>query len=256
MSFEKNHDEIANTEQNPYAPPMHESVSMLRGRKYIDYDVIQQNSELRACARKQLQGIWGQMALAFFVYHLIIYIPMLIFSEISPLYNKVIDNISTVVVYIFTGPFTLGFVGYFLKRIRNEEIAVRNIFDGFKRFVPSFLVTFFIYLFVALWSLLLIIPGIIKGLGYSMAYYIMYDNPEIKPLEAIKKSQIMMKGYKAKLFCLYLSFIGWYLLGLLTLGIGYLWLYPYEGLSVTNFYENLKIVQEKSILEDTETKDR
>jgi len=73
----------------------------------------------------------------------------------------------------------------------------------------------------------------------------MYDNPDIKPLEAIKKSQIMMKGYKWKLFILHLSFIGWGLLCILTAGIGFLWLYPYVGLSEGNFYENLKRNQEQ-----------
>ena len=73
-----------------------------------------------------------------------------------------------------------------------------------------------------------------------MAYYIMNDNPYIKPIEAINKSKAMMKGYKGKYFLLGLSFIGWYLLGILTLGIGYIWLTPYVGLSTANFYENLK----------------
>ena len=173
-----------------------------------------ENEDLRALARQQLKGAWGKMALA---------------------------------VFIVSGAFYLGFSGMFLKRMRGEEVFVENIFDGFKRFLPSLLLMFFYTLFIVLWSLLLIIPGIIKSLGYSMAFFIMNDNPEIKPLEAIKRSQIMMRGYKGKLFMLCLSFIGWGLLGLLTLGIGYLWLTPYIGLSISNFYENLKQNQEKVI---------
>ena len=238
-----------NIEQNLYAPPKYDSVP-LEKRRYIDYDVIQSNRELKACARKQLQGVWGQMASAFFVYHAILMVPALIFSEISPLRIPVIDRVGSIAVNIVSGPFALGFAGYFLKRIRDEDIALQNIFEGFKRFVPSFLVAFFMGLFILLWSFLLLIPGIIKAFGYSMAYYIMHDNPEIKPLEALNKSQIMMKGYKWKLFTLYFSFFGWVLLGLFTLGIGYLWLNPYIQLSVTNFYENLKEVQGKSLEED------
>jgi uncharacterized membrane protein len=152
-------------------------------------------------------------------------------------------------ILITNGAFTLGFAGYFLKRIRGEEIATKNIFDGFNRFLPSFLLTLLTGLFTCLWALLLIIPGIIKSLGYSMAFYIMYDNPEIKPLEALKKSQIMMKGYKGKLFLLQLSFIGWALLCVLTFGVGYFWLYPYINLSMANFYENLKKNQEKNTVQ-------
>jgi uncharacterized membrane protein len=73
-----------------------------------------------------------------------------------------------------------------------------------------------------------------------MAFYILRDNPDIGAAEAITKSRQMMAGYKGKLFGLYLSFIGWMLLCFLSLGIGFLWLYPYISLSVANFYEDLK----------------
>jgi len=78
-----------------------------------------------------------------------------------------------------------------------------------------------------------------------MSYFIMYDSPEIKPLEALKKSETMMKGYKGKYFLLCLSFIGWVLLGIITLGIGFLWIIPYIWLTQANFYENLKKNKEK-----------
>ncbi|MCL1833887.1 MAG: DUF975 family protein, partial [Leptospirales bacterium] len=152
----------------------------------------------------------------------------------------------SIVMLVVKGPFALGLAGYFLKRVRGEEFSTINIFDGFKRFFPSFLLMFFTILFVILWSLLLIIPGIIKSLSYSMAFYIMYDNPEISALKALKKSKIMMKGYKLKLFLLFLSFIGWVFLTMLTLGIGYFWLIPYINLSIANFYENLKTNQEEN----------
>ena len=236
-------DGITNDEQNPYAPPQHESVPISERRRYIDYDVLQPNSALRACSRKQLQGVWGQMALACFIYYIIILLASLIFSEANPISYNITNTIMTIAISLIAGPFALGFAGYFLKRVRDEEIALRNIFDGFKRFMPGVLVMCLMYLFIILWSLLLIIPGIIKGFGYSMAFLIMYDNPDIKPREAIKQSQIMMKGYKGKLFGLYFSFFGWMLLGIFTMGIGYLWLYPYMQLSVTNFYENLKEIQ-------------
>ena len=241
--------ENAHEGQNPYAPPVHDSVPISGRRNYIDYGVIQTNRELRACARKQLQGVWGQMALAIFVCWLISFL-LSFFSGLSQIYIGMGSTILTIAVILIGGPFALGFAGYFLKRIRDEEIALKNIFDGFKCFIPSILVIFFMGLFVFLWSLLLIIPGIIKALDYSMSFFIMYDNPEIKPLEALKKSQIMMKGYKLKLFCLFLSFIGWFLLvGLLTLGIGFFWLGPYFQLSGTNFYENLKETQAKATAE-------
>jgi uncharacterized membrane protein len=219
----------------------------------MDYKIIQPNKELRACSRQQLNGIWGKMAFAFFIYSLITTLPQFIFWEYSPLHNSMLYKIMQIAILIMAGPFALGFAGYFVKRIRGEEISFENIFDGFNRFFPSFLVWFFTFLLTTLWSCLLIVPGIIKALGYSMAYYILYDNPGMKPLEAIKRSQNMMMGYKWKYFKLGLSFLGWALLGLLTLGIGYLWLYPYIYLANGNFYENLKKNQEKPVMENANT---
>ena len=49
-----------------------------------------------------------------------------------------------------------------------------------------------------------------------------------------------MKGYKMDYFVLILSFLGWALLMLFTLGIGYFWLIPYMQVTMCNFYNNLK----------------
>jgi uncharacterized membrane protein len=209
----------------------------------MDYSVIQTNKELRAQARKQLQGAWGKMVLAIFIFFVIVTIPQFLFSEYSFIYIPVLEIIISIAVVLISGPFALGLAGFFIKRIRGEEIAIGNIFDGFNRFLQSFLAMLFSLIFVFLWSLLLIVPGIIKGLGYSIVFYILYDDPNIKPLDALKKSQVMMKGFKLKYFLLQLSFIGWALLGVLTLGIGLLWLYPYIYLASANFYENLKANQ-------------
>jgi uncharacterized membrane protein len=245
----------------------------------MDYTTIQPNYELRACSRQQLKGVWLSMALAFIVYGLIYAVPSYIasISDYWNIYSYFLDgsyfdydfyddyngNYSLVRMMIFYvailltyGAFALGFAGYFLKRIRGEEIALKNIFDGFKRFWPALSLNFLEFLFIMLWSFLFIIPGIIKTFSYSMAYYIMYDDPEISALDAITKSRIMMKGYKGKLFLLYLSFIGWSLLTIFTFGIGSFWLSPYVGLSVANFYENLKRTQEKALVGDTPMENR
>jgi uncharacterized membrane protein len=73
-----------------------------------------------------------------------------------------------------------------------------------------------------------------------MTFYILADEPNLRPQEAIQRSREMMRGHKWRLFMLYLSFIGWYLLALLTFGIGYIFLEPYVQQSVANFYEDLK----------------
>jgi len=269
----------------------------------LDYTVIQPNRSLLAQAWEQLRGMWKQMALAVAVTCLIyflIYLPSFIFDilgievpmvldlsnsisanleieESTALGITLLDIIESVVSGLITGSLYLGFAGYFLKRIRGLEISIKNIFDGFKRFGSSFLLMFFQELFILLWGLLLIVPGIIKGLGYSMAFFIMYDNPGIKPLEALKKSSIMMNGYKWKLFKPLLGIAGVYFVIYLLLDtlenipdeiydgvfivvalplflciiIAFLGLAAYTALVMANFYENLKMNQEKALAQDT-----
>ena len=94
-------------------------------------------------------------------------------------------------------------------------------------------------IYTFLWTLLLVIPGIIKHYSYSMTSYVLHDNPELKYDDAIDRSIKLMKGHKMKLFLLDLSFIGWILLGIITCGIGMLWVYPYWLTSHAAFYNDL-----------------
>lgn len=84
-----------------------------------------------------------------------------------------------------------------------------------------------IMIFTFLWTLLLIVPGIIKSLSYSLAPYILADNPELTANEAINRSMQMMQGHKMDLFLIVLGYAGFALLSILALGIPLLWLYPY-----------------------------
>jgi len=185
---------------------------------------MKKNRELRALARSQLHGSWLAAVGVTLVYCVILGVSGMV--VVGPL--------------IMGGPLTLGFMGYFLRKARKEKAKLENLFDGFKLFLTSFLLYLLKGIFIMLWGCLLIIPGIVKSLSYSMAFFILRDNPKIKATEAITRSRKMMKGYKGKLFFLYLSFIGWGILCCLSLGIGFLWLVPYINLSVVNFYEGLK----------------
>jgi uncharacterized membrane protein len=89
---------------------------------------------------------------------------------------------------------------------------------------------------IFLWSLLLIIPGIIKAYAYRMVPYILADNPNIGARKAIALSNEMTMGHKFDMFVLDLSFIGWYLLGSLALGVGVLFVMPYENATNAELY--------------------
>ena len=91
-----------------------------------------------------------------------------------------------------------------------------------------------------LWSLLLLIPGMIKACAYSQTMYILAEDRHISPMAALKKSQRMMKGHKMEYFLLSLSFVGWAILGVFTLGILWIWLVPYINTAAANFYRSVK----------------
>jgi len=98
---------------------------------------------------------------------------------------------------------------------------------GFKtNYVRNLLAYFLQSLFILLWSLLLIIPGIIKMFAYSMTFYILNKEESISGQDAITKSKELMEGHKSELFMLFVSYLGWYILGLFTFGILWLWVYP------------------------------
>lgn len=137
-------------------------------------------------------------------------------------------------------PVAVGFTNAFRKLLVNQDTEmVRNTFD-LSNYFHKVLGMLQMTVLIALWTLLLFIPGIIKALAYAMTPFILEDNPELSTTEAIHHSRMLMKGHKFDLFWLYLSFIGWMLLGLFTLGIGYLWLTPYMQTAIASFYREVK----------------
>ena len=136
--------------------------------------------------------------------------------------------------------FGLSLFMVYLDLSKGIKPQISRVFDGFYDLWSSIKVSFFVGIFTLLWSLLFIIPGIVKALSYSMAYYILAENKGMPALEAIRRSRELMDGHKMDLFVLSLSFIGWDLLGIITFGIGYIWIVPYELATMTNFYNAIK----------------
>jgi uncharacterized membrane protein len=134
----------------------------------------------------------------------------------------------------------VGFSLFVMNSVRRSQPAIGNLLDGFGMFPRVLFLIILQIVFIFLWSLLLVIPGIIKSFAYAMTPYVLKDNPELSRLEAIERSRLMMKGNKWRLFVLWLSFIGWFFVGLLTLGIGFFWIGPYIYTTMAAFYEDIK----------------
>lgn len=187
------------------------------------------NSELRAKAREQLKGnIFGETWLL-----------ALVVCLIEGAVLSAASSIAGIGVILVLGAISVGVSGLFLSLARGKDsIEIGDMFQGFTSdFGGNLLLGLLSSLFIALWSLLFIIPGIVKTYSYSMCFYIKNDHPEYDWKACIDGSREMMDGHKWKLFCLDLSFIGWYIVGALCFGIGTLWVVPYHEAARANFYE-------------------
>lgn len=146
-------------------------------------------------------------------------------------------------VYIFVGaPLKVGYA-HFCRCIYNNWIT--DVGDMFKRSFSDYPRNLggmlWMDLFIFLWSLLLVIPGIVKSYAYFAAPYILAEFPAVRATDAIKISMRMTYSFKAEIFILDLSFIGWYLLSALTLGLlGIFYVNPYFYASRAGMYEELK----------------
>ncbi|HCC06226.1 TPA: hypothetical protein DEP94_02630 [Candidatus Nomurabacteria bacterium] len=141
---------------------------------------------------------------------------------------------------LIAGAMSIGLATFSLALARNKTLKIMQIFSGFEIFWTSFKTFLLTTIFILLWAILLIIPGIIAALSYSQVYFILADNPKLKAMEAIEKSKKIMYGNKWKLFCLGLRFLGWIILSIITLGIGFLWTGPYMMVSYAKFYDDIK----------------
>ncbi len=178
--------------------------------------------QLKAIAKQQIQGNIG-----------ILFVCLLITSVLSGL----IPGLTALIV---GPPLTLGLTMIFLGLTRDESPEINTLFSGFSYMGPAILLNIMIAVFTCLWSLLFVIPGIIKAISYSMAYFVLADNPELSAKEALDESKRITSGHIGDLFVLYLSFIPWVLLGAITCGLALIYVVPYMQTTMANYYLELK----------------
>jgi uncharacterized membrane protein len=141
---------------------------------------------------------------------------------------------------VLMGPLTLGLVKYASMISKGEKVEIEVLFKGIENFVQAMLVWILKTVFTFLWSLLFLIPGLVKHYAYSMSMYLLEEDPKLDPMVAIQRSQDMMQGHKWRLFCLELSYLGWFILSAFTFGILLLWVMPKFEVARYEFYLDLK----------------
>ena len=152
------------------------------------------------------------------------------------------SGLTTLVSILLIFPFAVGFLNSLRKLlVTGDNNLVPNAFHiAFSNYWHKVWAMLWAYILTVFWSLLFIIPGIIKSFSYAMTPFIIEEYPELTATEAIHRSRMMMRGHKFDLFWLLLSFIGWGILNIFTLGIGTLWLVPYMETSMAAFYGEVK----------------
>ena len=122
---------------------------------------------------------------------------------------------------------------------KRREPRFNTLFSRFNIYLKTLGLNILITLAVLAGTLLFIIPGIIVSLMFSQAFYILSEDPSKSITQCINESVKLMNGHKWDLFYLNLTFIGWWLVSILTLGIAALWVAPYQKLTEANFYLDL-----------------
>ncbi|HEY4503050.1 MAG TPA: DUF975 family protein [Candidatus Paceibacterota bacterium] len=186
-----------------------------------------ENAVLMRNAREALTGKWGLAVGGYFIY-MAVTILVGAPDDIGPFLSLLID-----------GPMLIGLSVFSLALSRRQEASISQLFVGFNDFLRALSAYLLMILFILLWALLLIVPGIIAALSYSQTFFILAEDKSIGARDAIRKSKAMMNGNKKKLFFLSLRFFGWFLLCILTLGIGFLWFLPYIQVTMAMFYDDI-----------------
>ena len=220
------------------------------------------SSELRAMARRNLEGTWGISVgvalVAALLGGLIVgtgsninfnfnedtvrNLPPVFWTVLLPLVS--VAGLLSLAALILGGTVELGYAKFLLKQHDRKELQFFDLFSQFERFGTGFAQKFLRTLFSVLWSLLFIIPGIVKGLSYAMTPFILEEHPEMTASQAIKASMQLMDGHKMDLFILGLSFIGWSLLACRTIRLAFLSLDPYMNAAYAAFYRDISRKQE------------
>ncbi len=210
-------------------------------------------NDLKDQALATLRGKWGSFVGITLIYFILVgiatgftnYGSILLGSSFSTL--AIICTISGVLLTLLMLPIAMGFAVAHLHSSRQDIPAdPGDLFYGYKWFGHVLGTFILLYLAVFVGFILFVVPGIILSFAYALVPFILHDHPELSATETMWMSRMMMKGHKWELFVLELSFIGWALLCVLTLFIGYLWLVPYMQMTITKFYEKIRVEYENA----------
>ena len=200
------------------------------------------NSEIRNVTKEILKGKYKYVMLPFILATLLLGL-----AQSQDLYSNLYESYG--VSYVFTigsialfivGPISIGLATYSLSIVNEEDFSYNQIATGFKYFFKALFLYLLFNFSVLIGTILLIIPGVVIFLMFSQIFYIIAENPQIGVIDAFKKSASLMKNKKLQYLGLGLRYILFFILGVFTLGIWWLWLTPQMYVSFAIFYKELQ----------------
>lgn len=191
--------------------------------------------EIKEFAKKKIQGhLWDIWKIALMTYGICIgfgFLITILFGEDA----AVVSLIGEIVLL----PLTVGVTSFLINFVEDKNFDSKDIFNYFKSFTKVVGTLLLCGFLVTIASVFFVIPGIILALSYSLVPILLVKREDIGIIETLKLSRTLMNGHKLDAFVLSLSFIGWAFVGALTLGIAYIWIYPYMAVTFTKFYLNI-----------------
>lgn len=234
------------------------------------------SSQLKASARGHLTGRYALPIIAYMLARMIINVPSLLISyTVNPatVSGSLMDNAVSLILTVIMTIFMVGQNHICLQYARSSErLPMAEMWYGFKGRADEIIITYFLifvrYLaygvpFILMFVLYIMQPANIPiilllfcsiifmavmyikvELDYALVYFLIVDHPEVRPKQLLIRSKQLMQGNRSRLFYIQLSFIGMYLLGLLSFGLAMFWIYPYVRMTMTEFY--LELIQSNS----------
>ena len=187
--------------------------------EFQTYNIVNERPRtIRALARQALQGRWTEAFVLLLVVTAIEQVPVSLVNSIAR-EGSILGFIASIYSLLIAGPLAMGVAYYFIKLFRQRNGGLDDLKYGFGYAQKAIVLHLNIIIRVFLWALLFIVPGIIAGIRYSMANYILADDPSKSPQQCLFESSAMMRGNKMNYVVLMISFIGWLIVASIPSGI-------------------------------------
>ena len=195
-----------------------------------------ENKNIMKQAKESLKGKWGISIAACLIVTIIAILASLFGGYFI---NK--DWGGNFLSLLITPPLGVGLALFFININDGKTPKIKTLFNPFQEvWLNSVLAYFLMTITIFIGFILLFVPGIVAYLMFSQVLYIIAEDKEIGPYDSLVKSKKMMQGNKWKLFKIQMTILVLALVCILTLGIGFIWLAPYQNAVYAKFYKEVK----------------